>query len=59
MGKFSVVEYRNVNDFKYGSFDVYLKSDEIIISGILKKNSSRSRYMSVRRREHYAFHEAE
>lgn len=46
---FSVHEYRNQNDFKWGSFDVYVKPNEIIVSGLLKKNGSHSRYMRILR----------
>lgn len=49
MGKYSVLEYRNQNDFRYGSFEVFAKPHEIIISGILKKSGGRSRYLLVRR----------
>jgi len=47
--KARVTEYRNQKDFRYGSFEVYVKPHEIIISGVLKKSGSRSRYMLVRR----------
>jgi len=46
-----VIEYRNMNDFKYGSFEVYAKPNEMIISGILKKTNGRSRYMLIRRND--------
>ena len=50
MGKYSVIEYRNQNDFKYGSLEVFAnKPDEIIISGLLKKTGGRSRYLLIRR----------
>jgi len=50
MGKYSVIEYRNVNDFKYGSFDVYVKPDEVMASG-LRKRGMHSRYMLIRRND--------
>jgi hypothetical protein len=40
------MQYRNQNDFKWGSFDVYVKPNEVIISGILKKGGH-SRFMRV------------
>ena len=45
-GKWTVIEYRNQKDFKYGSFEVYVKKEEFIISGILKRGQ-RSRYIKV------------
>lgn len=50
MGKHSVIEYRSQNDFKYGSFEVFAKPNEIIISGLLKKTGGRSRYLLIRRK---------
>jgi len=47
--KASVTEFRNQKDFRYGSFDVYVRKNEVIISGMLKKSGSRSRYMLIRR----------
>lgn len=44
---FRVHQYRNQNDFKWGSFDVYVKPKEVIISGLLKKTGSHSRFMKV------------
>jgi hypothetical protein len=49
MPKYSVIEYRNQNDFKYGNFEVFAKPNEVIISGLLKKSGSRSRYLQIRR----------
>lgn len=49
MGRFSVIQYRNQNDFKWGSFDVYVKPDEVIISGLLKKGGGHSRFMKVKK----------
>jgi len=49
MGKWSVVEYRNIKDFHYGSFTVYLRANEIIIRGILKKSNASGKYMLIRR----------
>jgi len=46
MSGFSVIQYRNQSDFKWGSFDVFVKPDEVIISGVLKKGN-RSRFMKV------------
>lgn len=46
--KGSIIEYRNINDFRFNSFTVYVKRDEIIIRGILKSGAS-SKYMLIRR----------
>jgi len=45
-GRYSVIEYRNQKDFRYGSFEVYVKPNELIISGVLK-TGQRSRYLRV------------
>jgi hypothetical protein len=50
MAKYSVIEHRNKNDFKYGSFDVIVRSNEVILVGILKRGN-RSRFMTIRRKE--------
>jgi len=47
--KWSVVQYRNHNDFTYGSFTAYVTEREIVIRGILKKNHNPSLYMMIRR----------
>ena len=41
-------KYRNYNDFKYGSFIVYVTEHEVIIRGILKKTNNYSLYMLVK-----------
>jgi len=48
MAKYSVIEHRNINDFRYGSLDVIVRSDEIILVGVLKRGN-RSKYMTVRK----------
>lgn len=40
-------KYRNYNDFKYGSFTVYVTEKECIIRGILKKTNNFSPYMLI------------
>ena len=50
LSRYSVIKYRSEEDFKWGSFDVYVKSNEIIISGILKRGN-RSRFMLIRKNE--------
>ncbi len=47
MVRFSVLQYRNYNDFKYGSFNVYVTEKEVTIRGLLKKNNNSSLYMRV------------
>jgi hypothetical protein len=49
MNKFSVIEYRGFNDFKFGSFTVYVTDKVIIIRGVLKKTNSPSLYLKIRR----------
>lgn len=39
--------YRNFNDFKYKTFEVYVTENKIIISGILKKTNNFSPYIMV------------
>ena len=39
--------YRNFNDFKYKTFDVYVTENKMIISGILKKTDNFSPYMMI------------
>lgn len=39
--------YRNFNDFKYKTFEVYVTEKEIIIRGILKKTGNFSPYVTV------------
>ena len=40
-------KFRNYNDFKYGSFTVYVTNKECMIRGILKKTNSFSPYVLV------------
>ena len=40
-------KYRNYNDFKYGSFTVYVTEKECMIRGILKKTNNYSPYILV------------
>lgn len=47
MGKWTVIQHRNYNDFVYGSFDTYVQEDEIIIRGRLKRGQP-SLYMVIR-----------
>jgi len=47
--KCRVIEYRNQNDFMYGSFTVYVTANEIIIRGILKRDNQWSKYMLIQR----------
>jgi len=46
--KWAVVQYRNYNDFTYGSFDTYVTEKEIVIRGRLKKGGN-SLYMMIRK----------
>ena len=48
MNKISTIKYRNFNDFKWGSFEVYVTEKEVIIRGILKKTGGFSPYILVR-----------
>lgn len=47
MAKYTVRAYRGYNDFKYGSFTVYVTEKETIVRGILKKTNGYSPYMIV------------
>lgn len=49
MAKWSVIEHRGYNDFKYGSFSVYATPKEIVIRGVLKKTNQHSMYLLLRR----------
>ena len=44
--KWSIMRYRSYDDFMYGSFDVYVTKDEIIIRGHLKRGQP-SLYMKL------------
>jgi len=46
MSRYSVMTARNYNDFKYGSFNVYVTEKEVVIRGLLKKGNS-SLYMKI------------
>lgn len=46
--KHSVIQYRGYDDFKFGSFSIYVTKNEVVIRGILKKNNSSSLYMMIR-----------
>jgi hypothetical protein len=48
MGKWSVIQHRNYDDFTYGSFDAYVTEEEIVIRGRLKRGQP-SLYMIIRR----------
>ncbi len=48
--RWTVIQYRNYNDFLYGSFDTYVQEDEIVIRGRLKKGNN-SLYIMIRRCE--------
>jgi hypothetical protein len=48
MTKWSVMQYRGFDDFMFGSFDVYVTREEVIIRGRLKRGQS-SPYMLIRR----------
>ena len=44
----SVIQYRAYEDFLYGSFDVYVTEDEVVIRGRLRRGNP-SLYMLVRK----------
>jgi len=46
--KWSVTQYRNFNDFLFGSFEVYVLEKEIVIRGRLKRGNN-SLYLLIRR----------
>ena len=46
----SVRKFRSFNDFKYGSFTVYVTERECIIRGILKKTNNFSPYILITER---------
>lgn len=48
MGKITIRKFRNYNDFKYGSFQVYVTEKETIIRGILKKTDNYSPFYLIR-----------
>lgn len=48
MGKIKAHQIRNFNDFKWGSFQVYVTEKEAIIRGILKKTDNFSPYIVIR-----------
>ena len=43
-----VIQYRGFNDFKYGSFILYVTEKEVMIRGILKKANNYSSYMLIK-----------
>jgi len=45
MPLWSVTQYRNYKDFKYGSFNVYITEKEFVIRGLLKKTNNTSLYI--------------
>ena len=47
MGKITVMKKRNFNDFKWGSFQVYVTENEAVIRGILKKTNILGTYMII------------
>jgi len=46
--QWSVINYRSYDDFRYGSFDVYVTENEVIIRGRLRRGNS-SPYMLIRK----------
>lgn len=46
----TVRKFRNYNDFKYGSFQVYVTEKETIIRGILKKTGHYSPFLLIMER---------
>ena len=48
MGKWTVIQYRNFDDFLWGSFDTYVQEEEIVIRGRLKRGQN-SLYMMIRK----------
>lgn len=46
--KWTVIQYRNYDDFSYGSFDSYVTENEIVIRGRLKRGHP-SLYMIIRK----------
>jgi hypothetical protein len=48
MAKWSVRQYRNFDDFHFGSFEIYCTEQEIVIRGRLKRGQN-SLYMMLRR----------
>lgn len=50
---YSVKKFRNFNDFKWGSFTVYVTEKELIVRGILKKTNNFSPYMVIVDRWYY------
>jgi hypothetical protein len=40
-------KFRSYNDFKYGTFQVYVTENECIIRGILKKTNNFSPYILI------------
>ena len=49
MGKWSTIQYRNFDDFKFGNFTVYVTKKETVVRGILKKTGQTSLYQLIRR----------
>lgn len=47
MGKLTARKYRSFNDFKWGSFQVYVTEEEAIIRGVLKKTGKYSPYILI------------
>ena len=43
----TVKRYRNFNDFKWGSFDIYVTEKECYVFGILKKTNNRGKYLHI------------
>jgi len=48
--KWAVRQYRNHDDFMFGSFDIYVTEKEIVIRGRLKRGTN-SLYMMLTRTE--------
>lgn len=49
--KYSVKQFRNYNDFAFGSFTSYVTENQIIIRGMLKKKNCISKYMEINKNE--------
>jgi hypothetical protein len=49
--KYAVKQFRNFNDFEFGSFTSYVTENQIIIRGIDKKKKCVSKYLEINRNE--------
>ena len=48
---YSIKQFRNFNDFTFGSFTSYVTKNQIIIRGTLKKKNCVSKYMEINKNE--------